>query len=293
MPGLAVGHWTIGKARTGCTVLAFERPALTAAEVRGAAPGTREIEALAHGRVAQHANAIVLTGGSAFGLAAADGVMRGLAERGIGFSTAGGPVPIVPAAVIFDLANGEPVSPSADDGQAALAAAVPLHQVAQGAIGAGAGATWDKFHGRIPAGRPGHCPNRHRRPPRHCLRRPQRDGRRPGIGRRSPASGTANASRAAGPARGHHADRRGHVDALRPRRIGEDVRGRPRRAGPPGDPRAHHVRWRHRVRQHPHRWPALPGGQPAPQPRHRTRRRSCTACAHARPAPAGGATLET
>ena len=82
-PGLRVGHWTDQRARTGCTVLAFDAPALSAVEVRGAAPGSRELECLAPGRLEQHANAIVLTGGSAFGLAAADGVVRELAGRGI------------------------------------------------------------------------------------------------------------------------------------------------------------------------------------------------------------------
>jgi L-aminopeptidase/D-esterase-like protein len=152
IPGLRVGHWSEPTARTGCTVLAFDQPALSAAEVRGAAPGTRELECLAPGRLEQYANAIVLTGGSAFGLAAADGVARELAGQGIGYQTSAGVVPIVPAAVIFDLANGEPVAPTADDGAAALGAAVPVDRAAQGAVGAGTGATWAKLTGTHRAG---------------------------------------------------------------------------------------------------------------------------------------------
>jgi len=142
VPGVRVGHATDGASRTGCTVVAFDRPALTAVEVRGAAPGTRELDLLAPGRTVQRADAILLTGGSAFGLRAADGVMRALAERGRGFSTPAGPVPIVPAAVIFDLATGAPVAPAAEDGAAALNAAVELSRVATGAVGAGTGARW-------------------------------------------------------------------------------------------------------------------------------------------------------
>lgn len=152
MPGVAIGHWTDHDARTGCTVISFEPHALTAAEVRGAAPGTRELDALAPGRLEQHADAIVLTGGSAFGLRAADGVAAELAARGRGYVTSVGPVPIVPAAVIFDLMAGRPVAPTVEHGRFALAAAKPLSRVQQGAVGAGAGATWDKLGG---AARPG------------------------------------------------------------------------------------------------------------------------------------------
>jgi len=147
-PGLRAGHWTNARGRTGCTVLVFDTPALSAVEVRGAAPGSRELECLAPGRLVQRANAIVLTGGSAFGLAAADGVMRELAARGFGFQAAAGPVPIVPAAVIYDLSNGEPAAPTAEDGRLALLAARPLPETAQGAVGAGTGATWNKITGR-------------------------------------------------------------------------------------------------------------------------------------------------
>lgn len=147
-PGLRIGHWTHAEARTGCTVLLFDAPALSAVEVRGAAPGSRELECLAPGRVAQRVNAILLTGGSAFGLAAADGVMRELADRGVGFATATGPVPIVPAAVIYDLANGDALAPTAEEGRQAVLDAKPLPEVNQGATGAGTGATWGKLTGQ-------------------------------------------------------------------------------------------------------------------------------------------------
>lgn len=152
MDGVAIGHWTDEKARTGCTVIGFDRSALSAAEVRGAAPGTRELDALAPGRLEQKVDAIVLTGGSAFGLRAADGVARELADRGRGYPTSAGPVPIVPAAVIFDLGFGDPVAPTPDNGREALRAAAPLGQVAQGAIGAGTGARWHKFSGEARRG---------------------------------------------------------------------------------------------------------------------------------------------
>jgi len=145
IPGVTIGHWTDPIALTGCTVISFEPQALTAAEVRGAAPGSRELDALAPGRLEQRVDAIVLTGGSAFGLQAADGVAKELARRGRGYPTSTGPVPIVPAAVIFDLATGTRTSPTSENGRDALNAARPLSAVEQGAVGAGTGARWDKF----------------------------------------------------------------------------------------------------------------------------------------------------
>ncbi|MDQ3654237.1 MAG: P1 family peptidase [Chloroflexota bacterium] len=147
MAGVSIGHWTDNQARTGCTVIAFDEPALSAVEVRGAAPGTRELDALAPGRLEQHANAIVLTGGSAFGLRAADGVAQELADRGKGYATSAGPVPIVPAAVIYDLSIGGPVAPAPDNGREALRSAGALSAVSQGVVGVGTGATWNKFTG--------------------------------------------------------------------------------------------------------------------------------------------------
>jgi L-aminopeptidase/D-esterase-like protein len=141
LAGVAVGHWTDVEARTGCTVIRFDAPALTAVDVRGAAPGSRELELLAHGRTVQRPDAILLTGGSAFGLAAADGVVRWLVERDRGFPTPAGPVPIVPAAVIFDLATGGATWPGSDAGHAATDAARPLNALETGPVGAGTGAT--------------------------------------------------------------------------------------------------------------------------------------------------------
>lgn len=140
--GVAVGHTTDLPNRTGCTVIAFDEPALTAAEVRGAAPGTRELDLLAPGRTVQRADAIVLTGGSAFGLRTADGVMQALASLKRGFQTPAIPVPIVPAAVIFDLANVQAEIPNPDDGATAFRTAAPLSQVETGEVGVGAGARW-------------------------------------------------------------------------------------------------------------------------------------------------------
>lgn len=139
--GVNVGHWTDTEAKTGCTVIRFDAPALTAVDVRGAAPGSRELDLLAPGRSVQRPDAILLTGGSAFGLGAADGVVRWLDERKRGYPTPAGPVPIVPAAVIFDLAVGERAWPDADAGYAATESAAPLDTLSTGAVGAGTGAT--------------------------------------------------------------------------------------------------------------------------------------------------------
>jgi L-aminopeptidase/D-esterase-like protein len=141
MDGVAVGHWTDADARTGCTVIRFDAPALTAVDVRGAAPGSRELDLLGHGRTVQRPDAILLTGGSAFGLGAADGVVRWLAERDRGFPTPAGPVPIVPAAVIFDLGTGAATWPDAGAGYAATDRARQLDALEIGPVGAGTGAT--------------------------------------------------------------------------------------------------------------------------------------------------------
>ena len=145
--GVSIGHTTLGPAKTGCTCIVFDEPALTATEVRGAAPGTRELDLLQPGRTVQRADAILLTGGSAFGLRAADGVVTALANVGRGFPTPAIPVPIVPAAVIFDLANVTPEIPSSDDGALALRTATPISQTETGAYGAGTGAQWGKITG--------------------------------------------------------------------------------------------------------------------------------------------------
>lgn len=145
VPGIRVGHATDPVARTGCTVVLG--PFRGAVDVRGTATGTREIETLAPEHVAPRADALLLTGGSAFGLEAAAGVAAWLAERGAGFDAGVARVPIVPAAVIFDLAVGAADRwPDADMGRAACDNATD-DAVAEGAVGAGTGATVGKVAG--------------------------------------------------------------------------------------------------------------------------------------------------
>lgn len=150
VPGLRVGHATVVGGGSGCTVVLG--PFRAAVEVAGMATGTRELDVLDPRHLVPLVDALVLTGGSAFGLAAADGAAGWLAEQGLGFDTGVAKVPIVPAAVIFDLADG--VSrPDAAVGRAACAAASAA-PVAQGRIGAGTGATVGKLAGR-PRSSPG------------------------------------------------------------------------------------------------------------------------------------------
>ncbi len=140
VPGVAVGSWTDSAAGTGCTVVVFTPSAVAGVDVRGSSPGTRETDVLAPLGAVARIDAILLTGGSAFGLGAADGVVRWLEARGRGHPTPAGPVPIVPAAVIFDLMIGDAaVRPSADAGYAAVSAA-SAEPVSLGNVGAGAGA---------------------------------------------------------------------------------------------------------------------------------------------------------
>ncbi|MDA0700227.1 MAG: P1 family peptidase, partial [bacterium] len=109
LPGVRAGHWTDPVGRTVCSVVLFDPPgAVTSALVLGAAPGSREIALLAPEKTIERVQALVLAGGSAFGLDAASGVVRYLEERGEGFATPFGVVPIVPAAVLFDLSVGDP-----------------------------------------------------------------------------------------------------------------------------------------------------------------------------------------
>jgi L-aminopeptidase/D-esterase-like protein len=144
VPGVEVGHWT-GRG-TGVTVVVVPPGTTASCEVRGGAPASRETALLEPGRIVEHVDAIVLSGGSAFGLAAADGVMHVLAERGRGYPTRGGPVPIVPAAAIFDLVGSEGERPGPEEGSAALRAASPA-PFALGRVGAGRGATIGKWRG--------------------------------------------------------------------------------------------------------------------------------------------------
>ena len=149
MAGVRVGHWTDAAARTGCTVVLLpDEGAVASVDVRGSAPGTRETDLLRPGMLVERIHAICLCGGSAFGLAAADGVMRFLRDRGTGFPTGRLPVPIVPAAVVFDLANGAAAWPGPDEGYAAcVEAADAKGSVAEGRVGAGTGATVGKLLG--------------------------------------------------------------------------------------------------------------------------------------------------
>lgn len=147
VPGVRVGHWTDSEAKTGCTVVVLPEPNVVAGEVRGAAPGTREVALLQPGMSVQQAQAILLTGGSAFGLGAADGVMNALAEDGRGHDTGIVRVPIVPSAVIFDLMHGDPeIRPGPAQGEAAYRAASD-REVETGLVGAGTGATSAKWRG--------------------------------------------------------------------------------------------------------------------------------------------------
>jgi len=144
--GLRVGHWTDPSALTGCTVVLCPPGTVGSGEVRGGAPGTRETDLLRPGMLVHEVNAVLLTGGSAFGLAAAEGVVRWLEERGIGFDTGVARVPIVPAAVLFDLGVGDgSVRPGPEAGYAACQAAADRTE--EGQVGAGTGATVAKLHG--------------------------------------------------------------------------------------------------------------------------------------------------
>lgn len=145
--GVRVGHWTDAQAQTGCTVVLLPEGTVASGEVRGGAPATREFALLDPTRMVTRLDAVVLSGGSAFGLAAADGVMGHLADAGVGFETAGGRVPIVVGLALYDLAVGDPsVRPTAEHGR--LAAQVALGgPVETGTVGAGTGATVAKWRG--------------------------------------------------------------------------------------------------------------------------------------------------
>ncbi|WP_052888068.1 P1 family peptidase [Thermogemmatispora carboxidivorans] len=151
VPGIHVGHDTNLEAGTGCTVLLCDPPAVGGVDVRGGAPATRETDLLRPLYLVERVNAILLTGGSAFGLEAAAGVMRYLEERGQGFETGVARVPIVPAAAIFDLGLGSSqVRPDAAAGYRACerASGGPIEQ---GSVGAGTGATVAKLGGNVHA----------------------------------------------------------------------------------------------------------------------------------------------
>ncbi len=147
VPGFRVGHYTDDRALTGCTVVLCPPKTVGGCDVRGSSPGSRELALLGSEKTMQEVHAILFTGGSAFGLAAAEGVMKYLEEKGIGYETPWVKVPIVPAAVIFDLNIGDTnVRPGPSEGyQACLKA--NSGDVKEGNAGAGAGATVGKWGG--------------------------------------------------------------------------------------------------------------------------------------------------
>lgn len=146
-PGWRVGHWSDPAARTGCTVIVPPRGNVASCDIRGSSPSSRELALLHPDRRLTEVHAVLLTGGSAFGLAAAQGVAEWLEERGAGYATSAGPVPIVPAAVVFDLTEGRPdIRPGPSEGRAACDAATET-DVATGLVGAGTGATVGKWAG--------------------------------------------------------------------------------------------------------------------------------------------------
>ena len=145
--GIKVGHWTDKRAATGCTVVLCQDGAIGGVDVRGASPGTRETDVLRPGNFVEEAHAVLLTGGSTFGLDSASGVMRWCEENGIGVAFSVAIIPIVPAAVIFDLGIGRfDVRPGPDAGYRASRTAKG-GRVAEGSVGAGTGATVGKALG--------------------------------------------------------------------------------------------------------------------------------------------------
>lgn len=153
--GFRIGHWSDPQGRTGCTVVIAPDGARGGVDVRGGGPGTRETDVIGPLAGTDRVTAVMLAGGSAYGLSAADGAMRWLEEQGIGYPTPAGVVPIVPAAIVYDLAEGDPdARPGAEAGYAACAAAregLPE----RGRVGAGSGTAASKLLGResaVPAG---------------------------------------------------------------------------------------------------------------------------------------------
>jgi L-aminopeptidase/D-esterase-like protein len=151
VPGIRIGHAQDNEALTGCTVVLCEGGAVGGVDQRGGAPGTRETDALHPMHLVEHVHAVLLSGGSAFGLDAAGGVVRYLEERGVGFNVRVARVPIVPAAILFDLGIGRAdVRPGAEMGyQACLnaSAGLPSEALAEGSVGAGTGCTVGKILG--------------------------------------------------------------------------------------------------------------------------------------------------
>lgn len=147
VPGIKVGHYTDKKAATGCTVVLCQEGAVAGVDVRGSAPGTRETDLLNPVHLVEKVHAVLISGGSAFGLDAAGGVMRYLEERGYGLNVGVAKVPIVPTAILFDLSLGDPkVRPGIEEGYQACLAATDK-EVAEGTVGAGTGARVGKALG--------------------------------------------------------------------------------------------------------------------------------------------------
>jgi len=147
VPGIKVGHFTDPRRPTGCTVILTEEGATGGVDVRGSAPGTRETDLLNPTNLVDKVHAVLLAGGSAYGLDAAGGVMRYLEEHKVGYATGAGIVPIVPAAILFDLGVGDGrIRPDAQAGYRACEAATTARP-AEGNVGAGAGATVGKLFG--------------------------------------------------------------------------------------------------------------------------------------------------
>ena len=145
--GIEVGHFTDPRRPTGCSVVIAREGAVAGVDVRGAAPGTRETDLLAPGNLVEQVHAIMLAGGSAWGLEAATGAVRWLEEHGVGLDVGVGRLPLVPAAVLFDLHVGDmKVRPDAVAGYAACNAAT-CEPPAEGNVGAGAGAVVGKMFG--------------------------------------------------------------------------------------------------------------------------------------------------
>ena len=147
VPGIRVGHWTHETGSTGCTAVLVEGGAVAGVDVRGGGPGTRETDLLRPEMSVGTVHAVVLSGGSAYGLATADGVMRYLESRGIGFRVGSSVVPIVPAAILFDLGLGDPSVRPGEEAGFHAAEAASGEPVEMGSVGAGAGATVGKMFG--------------------------------------------------------------------------------------------------------------------------------------------------
>ena len=153
--GFRIGHWSDPEGRTGCTVVIAPEGTRGGVDVRGGGPGTRETDVIGPLAGTDRVSAVMFAGGSAYGLAAADGAMRWLEEHGIGYPTPAGLVPIVPAAIVYDLAEGDAgARPDAEAGRAACEAAVE-GVPERGAVGAGCGTASGKLLGRDRATRSG------------------------------------------------------------------------------------------------------------------------------------------